>query len=710
MARRSVGSPKFWQKYPYVTARTSSTWTTRYYHRKIDPIFQLSGLATTPDDYHKPTGSSPYLSNIRVWGQQEEQQRAQVMSRKGARLIQHLGEHILDRDPKDADTYLGIWEGRAIEYALTHNDNLTGISLFVKNPDRIMGALEVTIRHPDTQAELANAVLVTDDIPDNEFKLYNLHMINTVAPTEVLVRLRVIDSVVEGETPGQLQVLSLADGSHQVADYELPNRDSSLEEVPYDWRDSNLVPLTGTMTSSWQILNSPTEFRSGGNRHLAIPISHDGTVEIFGIDLSTEIDYLITSLVSSDAKAVRFAQAEGYLYYVDGVSPLRRINLTTMVAEDAIPNASDITVSGVDPTTLTAKEGASLIHFLNNRLFLSGFKDDPNLVITSLIDATKPRFDQYNDKFYSPDQSPELSTGSPITALSDISDYLVVLRGDGKSLYDYGAAASAVDSRQTTPYGADLGCESQECVTKANNSIYFYNRKNGLVRFSGSTDKILSSDISNLFASIKNPEGVSLVWDEPSLSVRIYCSMSGDTNDTCLYYYSPLEGRLPWYMDLNTPVKVAVSATDQRTIYGFHSLNGSVMEVDSQDTDYDSYIVMEYHTQYRLGATAEPSGYQIIRRLHLHELSGDRHSTYVAIDADHKDKPVVWRRFINPDTSDTPNPDAVFQETAQPGISVISVPMLFKCRLYQVRFKRYCYRNVGSVLGAEIEYDDQKPL
>lgn len=712
MARRNNGTPRFWRVHkPKVYARTSSTWTTRARHRKQDPIFNLQGLATTPDDYHKPKGSSPYLSNIRIWGQQEEGQRAQVMSRKGARLVNALGESFLDRDPADANTYLGVWEGRAVEYELTHNDSLTGISLHIKNPENMVGALEVTVRHPDTKQELANAVLVTDKIPDNKFTNYRLHMIDAVSETKVLVRLRVIDSLAEGETdPKQLHILAQAEGEHLVADYDTPNTDESMEEVPYVWREAALVPLTGTMISDWEILKTPSEFRTAGKRHIAVPVRHDGTVEIFGINLTSEISYLITSLVSSKAETVRFAQAEGYLYYVDGVSPLRRINLTTMKAEDATPDASEIEIDGVDPESLTAKEGASLIHYLNNRLFLSGFQDDPNLVINSLIDSVKPRFQQYNDRFYSPDQSPQLSTDSPITALSDINDYLAVFRTDGKSLYDYGSAVSALEARQTTPEGAQLGCENQECVVKANNNLYFYNRQIGLIRFGGNVDRVLSSDIDNLFARIVNPQNVALTWDNTTKAIRIYCSFDKESNDRCLYYYAPLEGRLPWYMDTHTPVKVAIRATDQRAVYGFHSSAASIMEVDAQDTDFDSYIIMEYHTQYRIGDTEDPSGWAIIRRLHLHELVGNRHSTYLALDPDHQDRPVVWRRLIEPNNTDNNSPDAIFEATASPGISVISITMLLQCRMYQIRFKQFCYRDNGRTLGAEIEYDDRPAL
>lgn len=717
MARKKTNNLRHWQKYPNTYARTSDTWTTRYYNRKSDPIFNLLGLSTAPDDYHKPDGSSPFLTNVRYMGEREEGQRAQVMSRKGARLVAALGESVFDRTDTTADSYIDIKEGKAIEFELTHSRRLTGMSLHLMNANNAVGALEITIRHPDTRRELANAVIILDDVNKTRFENYRVRFMKAVAETRVIVRLRVIDSLTDderenGEVPKGLSILAISGGRHRYADYDLPNIDDALQEKPYEWHDAPLIPMAGTIVNDWKILNKPEEFRTKGERHLAVPVQHDGVVEIFGINLVTETVYAITSLVSTQAKSIRFAQAEGYLYYVDGISPLRRINLTTMLAENAVPVQSEITVPGVNAATLTAKAGASLIHYLNNRLYLSGFKDDPNLVINSLIDATKPRFTQFNDRFYSPDQSPELSTDSPITALTDINDYLIVFRNDGLSAYDYGAGVSASDARQVTPEGAQIGVASQDAVVKARNNIYFFNKVEGLVRFAGSVNRVLTGDIDNLMSRIKNPEHVALAWDRANEAVRVYCSFDGQENDRCLFYYAGLEGRLPWYSDIDTPVVGAVTATESDQLYGFHSQVANVFVIDDPDqyTDFDSYIVLEYHTQYRTPPTADPSGWTYLRRLHLHELRGRRHATYLAIDTDHKDKPTVWRRFIDSPVTEENNEDAVFQQTAEPGTTVISISMLIKCTQYQVRFKRYCYRDSGETQGVSIEYGNKSPI
>lgn len=159
MARRRTASPKFWEKYKNVYARTSDTWQTRYYHRKADPVFEMLGLCTVPDDMHKKDGSSPYLKNVRYMGEREENQRAQVMSRKGAKRLGVVGESSISYREEDATSYLAIRQGSALQYPLTHNKRLTGITLWLNNSERAVGYIKITIRDISSGVEITNAVI-----------------------------------------------------------------------------------------------------------------------------------------------------------------------------------------------------------------------------------------------------------------------------------------------------------------------------------------------------------------------------------------------------------------------------------------------------------------------------------------------------------------------------------------------------------------------
>lgn len=707
MARRRSNNPRNFEKYPNVYARTSDTWTTRYYARKQDPI-PLFGLNTLPDDYNKPQGSSPYLTNVRYMGERERQQRAPVMSRGGAKFMGTVGEAELPREVTDGTSYLEVHMGKALEWEMTHSDLLTGVSIYAYNPDAATGYLHLTVRDFDTKEEFSDGVIDITEVSQLDFSMHVMRLINAVKDSRVLVRLELLDE--ENTSPDDLRSVRIlaGPGKHQVATYDLPNNNDALQEVAYEFKDASLIPITGAMTNDWEPLPRAYPFRSGGREYIAFPVKRSGVVELYKMDKATGAISVLTADIDSRAQAVRFAIAEGYMYYVDGYSPLRRINLTTLVSEVVVPKQAEITLPDVNPATLTAKPGASLIHFLNNRLYLSGFADDPNLVIMSLIDNVKPRFEQYNDRFYSPDQSPEASTGSPITALEDISNYLIVWRVDGLSLYDRGSSTILEDASQVTPEGSQLGVLNQEAVCKGKNNIFFFNPVEGMVRFAGSTNRTISIDIENLFKRIPDPSKVFLIYHNQR--VRMYFSDNGEYINNCLYYYTNLEGRLPWYYDTNTPVSSAVVDNKSERLYAVHSQVATVYEVDAALKDFDSIIRMEYHTQYRVPATTSPDGWSYVRRLHAHIIANSTHSIYLAVDIDNQDKPAVWRRFIKAQEQPELNPDAIFKQNAETGEEVISIPMYIKCRKYQVRIVRYCYKDRAEITAISVEYGDKKPL
>ena len=711
MARYKRPTKRRFELNPGLYQRTSDTWTTRYYQRKSDKIFDLLGLNTAPDDYHKKPGGSPYLQNIRYMGEREGDQRAQLMSRKGAQFIDTIGELKNPRNMDEATAYLQLYEGRAIEWELQHNRRLTGIYLHVFNRDQASGFIRVTVRNVDTKKELSNGIIDLAKTNTRDYQMHQVRFMRTVRDSRVLIRIEILDDVNNEEdrtvsrVNRSVRILSQPHGTHQSAEYELPNINDALREIPYEFTEHPTVPLTGNMINDWQPMVRSKDVNIGGQPHIVYPVRHDGIVELFRTNLITKATSSLTANVSPDAKFVRFDQAEGFLYYVDGISELKRINLTTLAVEIVIPKAEEIQVSGVTPSSLQAKKGASLILFLQNRLYLSGFKDDPNLVIYSLIDDVKPRFEQYNDKFYSPDQSPELSAPSPITALSSTAGVLIVFRIDGLSLYTPGAGLE-ISATQATPEGAQLGVLNQEAVCSGKNNVYFFNPIEGVCRFAGSLNRVISGDIENLLKRIKNKDAVFMLYQNKR--VRMYFSFEGKVPDSCFYYYSDLEGSLPWYLDVNTPVSSAVAAKKSEEIYAIHSEVPSVMSVDSAFTDFDSYLEVEYDTAYR--TPAEIDGWLYVRRVHVHELSNSNHSIFIGVDPDHTDSPVVYRRYIQKTTEAEANPDAVFQHTAEDGITVISIPMYLKCRSYQVRVKRYVYKDSAETLGISVEYGTKEPI
>ncbi len=75
-SRIPVRGAKWFEKYPGVYARTGSTWNGRPGQRDTRALFNLFGLNTAMDPLHKEEGESPYLTNLRFFGEKELVERA----------------------------------------------------------------------------------------------------------------------------------------------------------------------------------------------------------------------------------------------------------------------------------------------------------------------------------------------------------------------------------------------------------------------------------------------------------------------------------------------------------------------------------------------------------------------------------------------------------------------------------------------------------
>lgn len=71
MARRRtpIRGTKIFEKYPGLYARTGDTWNNRSGQRDTKPELNLYGLNTSVDTIHKEAGESPFLTNIRWFGE-----------------------------------------------------------------------------------------------------------------------------------------------------------------------------------------------------------------------------------------------------------------------------------------------------------------------------------------------------------------------------------------------------------------------------------------------------------------------------------------------------------------------------------------------------------------------------------------------------------------------------------------------------------------
>lgn len=719
-----------WQRYyPDTYSRTTTTWQTRTGRRNYEfsTFNNLLGLNTAFDDLHKSDGDSPYLRNVRYMGERQEVQRAQVTSRNGAEL---LGVKSFETIAAlRAEYYVEMWEGRALKFDLPKSDNLLiGGAIEVQNIGKASGRLRIFLK-PEGQREICDANIPLDEVNNTKYDKRVIRFINPInLKNGATLRLEIEgdmapDDCGDYQEAHKIRLRVSGQGTHLQADYTRPNTEECMRETPYEWTEEPGVVCFEQHVCKETPMLKGVQVCTKEGKFLVFPIKNVDGITLWRFNVETkEFKEIDTSAAPVDSRsvAVRWAQGGGKLYFVDGYSALQRIDLATWKSELAIAKQSDIDVEGVTPQDMQAQKGASLIIRMRQRIFLSGFADDPNFVQYSILnsltgDADNPsenagvQYDQFSDIswFYSPDKSPKDSVCGPITALEQFDDNLIIFRKDGSSVYQIGSEFSAPAQADTFAY--NIGVERQEDVCNMNGVLYMYNRSEGFRRFSGAEATFQSAKIDNELRKIPADSPRFMIGH--ANKVRMYCDLKGrGYADHAFLFMTILAQSSPWYCDDNVPVCWAVGDQTSDTIYAMHATYPAIYIVDSPDkySDFDSSIDMEYHTPYK--APGSFNGYTLLRRTFLHIIASGTNAWYIGLDFDHRDKPAVWRKYIQYQEDEGVPVEAVFDANEEVGTKVVNLMLRSKCRDYQVRVKVSTYNDPAMLQRISSEVGGARPL
>ncbi|MBQ1297411.1 MAG: hypothetical protein IIY21_25430 [Clostridiales bacterium] len=716
--------------YPDVYSRTTKPWQTKVgrRNREFASFANLLGLNTSFDDLHKRDGESPFLRNVRYMGNKQTVQRAQVTSRDGAKL---LGARDTGTIPALPEQYhIEMWEGQAIEFNIEPENKMIVAATFkIRNKEGAMGRLRVFLKENHTSRPVCDGNIALEGVSKNEFVERTVRFISPMNAKDGLTLRLEVEGDIEPDACGDVaegrKIWITASGykNHLAAAYTSPNVNECMREEPYDWHEEPSIPCVTLTYSTGIPMKKGTSVCTKDGKFLVFPLKYGNDIQLwrFNVDTHayTQID-TSAAPVDSRAEAVRFAQGLGKLYFVDGYSNLQRIDLSTWKSEVAICKQEDIDEQGVTPQDMQAQPGASLIIRINNRIWLAGFKEDPNFVQYSILNSLTGtpeaktenagvQYDQFSDIswFYSPDRSPKDALCGPITALANFEGKLVVFRTNGCSIWKPGNefASPSMDDM----YSYNIGVESQEDVTNLNGQLYIYNRSEGVRRFTGADATYQSVQIDN--------ELRKLPYDSPRFlfghanKIRLYCDLKGrGYADHNFIYFMMLANSSPWYCDDNTPVCWVVGDQNDDTIYAMHPLYPAIYEVDSegQYTDFDSSITMQYHTAYK--SPGETSGWTILHRVLLKLVASSTNIWYIGLDFNHEDNPAVWRKYVKQYEDDEEIPESVFENTAEAGTQTIDLMLRAKVRDFQVRVLVNCWRENAMLQYIEGQYGGVKAL
>lgn len=369
---------------------------------------------------------------------------------------------------------------------------------------------------------------------------------------------------------------------------------------------------------------------------------------------------------------------------------------------------------------------ASLIMFHNNRLFLAGFRNDPNLVQMSSIDAEGPNYTQFPYRFYAPNRSPYDTSLNPITALTEVAnDQIMISLKNGFTLYQtYGSSKSTgLEDFMPTQVGIftdSAGVASQGDIVNYKGIVYSFDQKEGLRRFTG-----------NLWNNVPAVQPVSSHYDRVDMTKPR--KMWGSNNKLYFNYTDKVDGKYkcliwdqsmnyqtyPMFQDVDVPF-CDIRFDETEELVGIHPDYPAIMLHYAEDTwrRFDSPITFERHTKYlNLPGNAADI---IVKRVHVKVLananrwwwvavSGDKQSLYQERGKDVVYREPVWRnRLVNEPI-----------ETAFPGQDIHELYSVYRLSIMslrleresvQVKVKTKTFRSQGSLLSILIEVQAKQML
>lgn len=363
--------------------------------------------------------------------------------------------------------------------------------------------------------------------------------------------------------------------------------------------------------------------------------------------------------------------------------------------------------------------GAKLIMFHNNRLFLAGFRADPNLVQVSSIEAEGPNFTSFPYRFYTPNRSPYDTSLNPITAMVEYaSDQIMITMKNGFSIYSTYSSSKSTGLEdympaQVSTFMDSAGVRSQGDIVNYKGIIYSYDEKEGLRRFTGS-----------LWNDVPAMQPVSSHFDRVDMSKPR--KMWGYSNKLYYNYYDKIDGKAkcliwdqqmnyqeyPAFMDQDIPF-CDVRTDESEDLIGIHADYPAIMQHYAEDVwrRFDTPITFERWTKYLTipGNAADI----IVNRVHVKVLANATRWWWIGITGDRQSfnqergrdivyREPVWRNRVIEEAPETAFPvQDIYGEDSTYRLSIMDLRL--ERESIQIKVKAKTFRQQASLLSVLIE-------
>lgn len=375
------------------------------------------------------------------------------------------------------------------------------------------------------------------------------------------------------------------------------------------------------------------------------------------------------------------------------------------------------TVESIEYVDARPVVGASLIMFHNNRLYLAGFRSDPNLVQISSIEAAGPNFTQFPYRFYTPNRSPYDTSLTPITAMVEYaSDQIMFL---GKTFFTIfqtysGSSASSLEGgmpTQVSTYVDSAGVQSQGDVVNYKGVIYSFDQKEGIRRYSGATWSKLPTTVDSHYDRVDMAKPRKLWGYANKLYFNYTDSLDGKAK--CLVWDMDMNyQQYPWFQDVDIPFCDA-RFDETEELIGIHPDYPCIMRLYAEDTwaRLDTPIVFRRDTKY-LNLPGNAADF-IVKRVHIKVINNANRWWWLSINGDKQNmtqfrghdkwfRQPVWDTITVEEPAETPFPiEDIFEENAIYRMSLTNIRLT--CSAVQVRARVKTFRSQANLVSVELE-------
>lgn len=399
---------------------------------------------------------------------------------------------------------------------------------------------------------------------------------------------------------------------------------------------------------------------------------------------------------------------------LNGGSPSEGSTITVVYT---VTSGGTKTVESIEFVDARPVIGASLIMFHNNRLYLAGFRNDPNLVQLSAIDEDGPNFTQFPYRFYTPNRSPYDTSLAPITAMVEYaSDQIMFIGKTFFSIYSTYGSKSSIGPEGNTPtqvstFMDSAGVQEQGDAVNYKGVIYSFDQKEGLRRYTGATWQSLPTTVDSHYDRVDMTKPRK-IWGYANKLYFNYTDSIDGKAKALVWDMQMNYQQYPWFQDVDIPFCDA-RYDETEELVGIHPDYPCIMRLYAEDTwaRLDTPIVFRRDTKY-LSLPGNAADI-IVKRIHVKVINNANRHWFISINGDKQNmtqfrghdkwyRQPVWDTITVTEPVETPFPfEDVYEENAIYRMSLLNLRL--KCSAIQIRVKTKTFRSQANLVSTEAE-------